>query len=433
MLKTCFVVLFFGFVGVLVAVVAIYLGAKTTLTPAAGEWAVPLRLGSTKAHLQFQASVPALLRLASAPWVSKRVGPWVHGRSVQTGAGPVRMIWLASTQTLVLHCEPCTLHSTSLGSEPLQLQALQVSVRLNGGPSGGQNDGPLELGGELSSGQVHADWHGTLTGGGMRLQLQLPATPIADVYALFSPNIAEVSQAHIEGRISLRATLDLPGGSLSVAPLIEGFQVSGLGTEALANAHSACSPDSSRLASESWLARAVLAAEDQRFYQHMGYDITELTAALAINQQVKGTQRGASTLSQQLAKLLVTGGERSPVRKLRELLYAVEIEQTLGKNRILRLYLAHAPWGQGICGAEAASRYYFSRPAHELSPTQAAWLAAMLHNPGLEAERWASTGQINIARTQWVLLGMRPMARSQRVRLAELVGAPLLQRPARQH
>ena len=55
--------------------------------------------------------------------------------------------------------------------------------------------------------------------------------------------------------------------------------------------------------------------------------------------------RGASTLSQQVAKLLVTGGERSPVRKLRELLYAVEMEQTLGKARILRLYLDNAPWG----------------------------------------------------------------------------------------
>ena len=126
-------------------------------------------------------------------------------------------------------------------------------------------------------------------------------------------------------------------------------------------------------------------------------------------------------MSQQLAKLLITGDERSPSRKLRELLYAVKMKQTLGKNRILRLYLATAPWGKGLCGAEAAAQHYFGRPAHQLSPTRAAWPAAMLHNPGLEAERRSGTGQVNVAPTQWVLLGMQPMARSQRVKLAEEV------------
>ena len=126
-------------------------------------------------------------------------------------------------------------------------------------------------------------------------------------------------------------------------------------------------------------------------------------------------------MSQQLAKLLITGDERSPVRKLRELLYAVEMEQTLGKNRILRLYLATAPWGAGLCGAEAAAKHYLGRSAHQLNPTQAAWRAAMLHNPSLEAKRWADTGHINVARTQWVLLGMRPIPRSQRIKLAQEV------------
>ena len=74
-------------------------------------------------------------------------------------------------------------------------------------------------------------------------------------------------------------------------------------------------------------------------------------------------ERGGSTLTQQLAKLLVTGSERSAERKLRELLYAVEMEQTLGKARILQLYLDNAPWGAGhlLCGAEAAARRYFKR------------------------------------------------------------------------
>ena len=106
------------------------------------------------------------------------------------------------------------------------------------------------------------------------------------------------------------------------------------------------------------------------------------------------------------------------------------MEQTLGKPRMLQLYLAHAPWGPGLCGAEAAARHYFSRPAHQLSPTQAAWLAAMLHHPTSEAARWRDTGQINVARTQWVLHGMRSLPRAQRNRLADDVPQPTWVAPA---
>ena len=111
------------------------------------------------------------------------------------------------------------------------------------------------------------------------------------------------------------------------------------------------------------------------------------------------------------------------MRKLRELLYAVEMERTLGKPRILRLYLDNAPWGPRLCGAEAAAAHYFGVRAHELSPAQAAWLAAMLHNPAVEAQRWADTGQINLARAQWVALGMRGLTRKQKLALAEDMAA----------
>ena len=119
--------------------------------------------------------------------------------------------------------------------------------------------------------------------------------------------------------------------------------------------------------------------------------------------------------------MLVTGGERSSVRKLRELLYAVEMEQVLGKPRILRLYLDNAPWGEGLCGAEAAAQHYFGVRAHELTITQASWLAAMLHNPDVEAQRWATTGKINTARTQWVVLALRGVPRPRKLELAQAV------------
>ena len=169
---------------------------------------------------------------------------------------------------------------------------------------------------------------------------------------------------HCVPRWSCRAS------ALLWAPQLEGFVVSGLGTEDWAQAQSQCNQSlparyrDAAVGPSSLLARAVLAAEDQRFYQHPGYDLREMTQALHHNQQEDATLRGASTLSQQVAKLLVTGGERSPVRKLRELLYAVEMEQTLGKARILRLYLNQAPWGATVCGAQAAAYTYFGKSAN---------------------------------------------------------------------
>jgi monofunctional glycosyltransferase len=387
---------------VLSSLVAIYFIAKAVLAPLPGEWAVPLRAGP----LQVQAGVPSLVRLATSPWA----GPLLHGRSVSSRVGRIQATWQAADQTLAVRCAPCRIHAPSLGDYALALNDVQVTVHRNAG----------RLDGELASGAVRARWQGDLSQRGIKAHLQLPMTPIADGFALFAAAIPEVSQARIDGRFALQAGLTLPGGKLTVTPQVEGFQVSGLGTEAFATARSACSRRASKLTTDSWLARAVIAAEDQRFFEHGGFDLAEISAALSSPPEgAKAAVRGASTLPQQLAKLLVTGGERSPVRKLRELLYAVEMEQTLGKPRMLQLYLAHAPWGPGLCGAEAASRHYFSRPAHQLSPTQAAWLAAMLHNPALEAVRWRDTGQINVARTQWVLHGMWPMPHAQRNRLAD--------------
>ncbi len=91
--------------------------------------------------------------------------------------------------------------------------------------------------------------------------------------------------------------------------------------------------------------------------------------------------RGGSTLTQQLAKLVYTGDDRDPSRKLRELLYAVEMEETLGKARILQIYLAIAPWGPGVCGAERAAQLYLGKPASRVDPLEAAWLAGLLRNP----------------------------------------------------
>ena len=121
------------------------------------------------------------------------------------------------------------------------------------------------------------------------------------------------------------------------------------------------------------LPAAVLAAEDQRFELHPGYDDIELASLLA-SVEPEGLRRGASTLTQQLARTLFTGGEKTVARKLRELLYAIEMERTLGKPRILELYLNTVDWGPGLCGARAAARTYFRKRPEQLTPLEAAWL-----------------------------------------------------------
>ena len=408
------------------ALAAIYFTAKAVLAPLPGEWSIPLRLVGP---VQLQAGVPSLIRLATASWV----GPVLQGRSIGTRSGMLHFGWQDATHTLAVRCTPCNLRTGALGGDTVTLDEVRLTVRRDGG----------SIAGELGAGGLRAFWRGELAPDKLRLRIEVPLTSIADGYALIHAAIPELAQARIEGRFGFTAQLSLPNGSLSIAPRVEGFQVSGLGTEALVAARSACDPGRdartgravkrvSRLTADSWLARAVVAAEDQRFFEHPGFDLLELAAAVTRNQAQLGlasvndpadrSLRGASTLSQQLAKLLLTGSERSSVRKLRELLYAVEMEQTLGKPRILQLYLAHAPWGPGGCGAEAAAGHYFGRRAHDLTPVQAAWLAAMLHNPELEAARWVESGQINRARTAAVIMGMHALPRRQRLLLVESLG-----------
>jgi membrane peptidoglycan carboxypeptidase len=113
-------------------------------------------------------------------------------------------------------------------------------------------------------------------------------------------------------------------------------------------------------------------------------------------------------LTQQLAKLVVAGDERSASRKLRELLYAVEMERTLGKARILQLYLALAPWGDGVCGAERAVRVHLGqRDPSAVGPVAAAWLASLLTAPDTHLRSEFAAGEINQARVARVLDAMR--------------------------
>jgi Transglycosylase len=252
------------------------------------------------------------------------------------------------------------------------------------------------------------------------IELKLADVPVADLVALFGSAVPEAARARIEGRVGAVVRLALPSRRYAIEPKLDGLTVEGLGTEALiaASPVPACArlPRGRRAVAPfgPWLPKAVVAAEDQRFFEHTGYDLAEMAAAWSSELPAAGgdRRRGASTISQQLAKLLYVGDERSAARKVRELLYAVELDRTLGKARVLQLYLSVAPWGDGQCGGEAAALHYFGKHAASLDAAEAVWLASLLRNPEAELERAAHDG--DASRLATIADALRPMPRSRR-------------------
>jgi len=126
---------------------------------------------------------------------------------------------------------------------------------------------------------------------------------------------------------------------------------------------------------------AVIAAEDQLFPDHNGFDIKSIKKALQYNKRKPGRIRGASTISQQVAKNVFLWQGRSWLRKGLEVYFTFMIELIWGKKRILEVYLNEAEMGKGIFGIEAASKKYFNKKASALSRTEAAMIASSLPNP----------------------------------------------------
>jgi monofunctional glycosyltransferase len=129
------------------------------------------------------------------------------------------------------------------------------------------------------------------------------------------------------------------------------------------------------------LKNAVLAAEDANFTDHDGVDWDSIEAAYEKNLKKGKIMRGGSTITMQLAKNLFLSGERSYVRKAQELAITYMIEAVMDKERILEIYLNVAEWGVGVFGCEEGARHYFNVSAAQLTPNQAARMAAMLPRP----------------------------------------------------
>ncbi|EMN8583849.1 TPA: monofunctional biosynthetic peptidoglycan transglycosylase [Klebsiella aerogenes] len=156
-----------------------------------------------------------------------------------------------------------------------------------------------------------------------------------------------------------------------------------------------------------WMGLAVIAAEDQKFPDHWGFDVPAIEKALAHNERHENRIRGASTLSQQTAKNLFLWDGRSWLRKGLEVGLTVGIETVWSKKRILTVYLNIAEFGDGIFGVEAAAQRYFHKPASRLTPAEAALLAAVLPNP-IRFRADAPSGYVR-SRQAWILRQMRQL------------------------
>ena len=303
-----------GLLGLLLSVLLLW--AWLMLRAAPGEWSTSVRLGPWAV----QASVPALFRVGTHPLTLKVLTRWSQGRILHTRWGLLRWLGEPDNSAWELQCKPCVLRVPALGPQPLTLQGVQFTVRRQG-----QNQvhgevvvkpataalGPI-------SAPVAGRWSLQMHNTHADLTLALPATELHDVVGLWAAQLPEWPRAHIQGRMTLDVAWQFPRNTGRITPVLQGFEVAGLGTEALRTAEPTCLGAIPAQGWGPWLPRAVLAAEDQRFMEHNGFDLAALQNAWSANQGGHPGLHGGSTLSQQLAKMIYTGDERHALRKLRE-------------------------------------------------------------------------------------------------------------------
>jgi monofunctional biosynthetic peptidoglycan transglycosylase len=135
------------------------------------------------------------------------------------------------------------------------------------------------------------------------------------------------------------------------------------------------------------LKKAILTSEDAAFFSHKGVDVNELKEAIRADWESMSFKRGGSTITMQLAKNLYLNPSKNPLRKLKEIVIAWQLEQALTKRRIFEIYLNVVEFGRNIYGAEAAARHYFAKSAAALDPLEAATLAALLPSPRSSREK----------------------------------------------
>lgn len=398
------------------AAAAVVLATSGVFDRRPGAWTVPLRL---LPGVTVQANASGLLRLATSP-IGLRV---LDGRARTTAVGTLR--FTRAGDSLLVRCAPCRLHDARVASRPVALPATALWLSRRAGV---ESNNLIDA--RLAMADVQATAVLTLAPTGLDAQWVLPSTPVAQLLALLADVVPEARRAQIEGTLQADGRVSLPAGEPGTRPTARAqlaqLAVAGLGTEQLAagsvtfvcadargTARRVVTGEQDKQwvppeAFGSWLPAAVLAAEDPRFDAHAGIDEAIVTRVLT------GAPQGRGTLTQQLARTFYTGRDGTLAGLLRELLYATEMERSLGKDRILALHLNTVAWGPGACGARAAARLYFGKRVSQLTPLQAAWLAGILRDPQRAWQQEVLGGVVDHERTHWVLAQLRELPRAER-------------------
>ena len=250
------------------------------------------------------------------------------------------------------------------------------------------------------------------------LQFRVPITPLSTIVSIFGSMIPEAENATIAGEVGLAAHITGPPWDWSFEPAAQALAVSNalpsdFGGERIRWKRNEVpyetgpgTADWVALDDAGWLPEAAIAAEDIRFRAHPGFDLVAIQEALDASVQEERI-RGGSTITQQLAKNLFLDGRRTLLRKMRELILALDMEERMTKDAILALYLNVVEFGPGIHGIGAAADAWFLKDPANLSPREAAFLASILPAPNMWHQRISETKRVPIQRVNEVLNRMR--------------------------
>ena len=350
--------------------------------------------------------------LLEADWDTVLTSSWASGdASIQLQRGG-RLKLNVTVPELVLDHPMLHAQPVSLGEAVVSLEGDRLARTLRG---------------TLSVGGVESELSIEREGKHFSSDVVLGPMPLSEALVPLHSVVPEAPKAQIDGSLSAQAQLSWPSREWSGNFFLDSVDVDGAVPTNLQSLkrglfqHRVVDAEGDPVlrttgeGSRNWIPlrqiapsmrHAVIASEDIRFTQHQGFDLEAIHSALEANQEAGKIERGGSTLSQQLAKNLFLDGQRTLVRKVRELLLAVELDRSLGKGRILELYLNLVEWGPGIYGIKDASERYFMRRASQLKPHEAAFLAAILPSPRRFYKQQYLKNRARETRIDWILENM---------------------------
>lgn len=368
----------------------------------AGDWTVPVTpvRGWTS-----EANVAGLVRLATSP-LGRHV---LDGRTFTTRRGPVK--FGRDGRALLVRCAPCRVQHDRLASTTIALPRAELRLEPRRGTGGNTLDG------SMVAGDVTASFVAQLQASGVTIDWTLPETPAAHIVQLLGDTVPEARHASIEGSLAASGRLHLPSRRRTIHLEPRALAVDGLATELLQHGTVpfSCTAADGRQ-------RASTTGDGERSWRTVE-TLGTMPAAIAAASELRANAGAiAHPLTRQLARSLYVAppGTASVAptlsARVRVALYAIEMERTLSRERILTLTLNTAAWGPGVCGARAAARTYFRKTPAQLSPLESAWLASILDDPAAAWRQQFVMRQPDAAGALRVLGQMHDLTRAERQR-----------------